>query len=141
MVALLIAALLAACSGDGGIEASGAWGRESPSTAQNGALYLELRNEGDGADALTGVRSDACGRAELHESSMDEQGVMRMAPVEDGRLPLPAGETVSLRPGGVHIMCAGLVEPFVSGEQILLVLEFEKHAPLEVEAEIRRDAP
>lgn len=137
---LLLGALLAACSGGGGIEASGVWGRESPSTAQNGAFYLELRNDG-GDDALVAVQSAACSRVELHESSMDDHDVMSMEHVEGGRIPLPAGETVSLAPGGLHIMCVGVVEPFVSGERIPLVLQFEQHEPLEVEAEIRRDAP
>lgn len=138
---LLPGALLAACGGNGGIEASGVWARESPSTAQNGAFYLELHNGGEADDALVAVTTDACSQVELHESSLDDQGVMRMAPVEGGRIPLPAGETVSLQPGGLHVMCLGVAEPFVLGERIPLVLTFVQHEPLEVEAEIRRDPP
>jgi hypothetical protein len=138
---LVLGMLLVACVGAGhGIEVSAIWGRESPAMAQNGALYLQLQNNGN-SDALVAVHSDACERVELHESSMDDQGVMSMAPVAGGRIPLPAGATVSLEPGGLHVMCLGVVEPFVSGEQIPLVLEFEQHEPLEVEAAIRRDAP
>ncbi|MDT8304786.1 MAG: copper chaperone PCu(A)C [Anaerolineae bacterium] len=132
---------LAACGSDGGIEVRGVWGRESPSMAQNSAFYMELRNEGDGGDALIGVQSEACSRVELHESSMDDNGVMRMAPVPGGRIPLPAGAAVSLAPGGLHVMCLGVTEPFALGETIVLTLEFAEHEPLEVEAEIRRDAP
>ncbi|NLF64450.1 MAG: copper chaperone PCu(A)C [Chloroflexi bacterium] len=138
----VVGALLAGCGGNsGGIEASGVWGRESPSMAQNGAFYLELRNNGDADDALVAVQTTACSQVELHESSMDDHDVMSMDPVEGGRIPLPAGETISLEPGGLHVMCLGVVEPFVSGERIPLVLHFEQHEPLEVEAEIRRDAP
>lgn len=138
---LVLALLLAACGGRQGIEASGVWARESPGTAPNGAFYLQLRNHGDGDDALVAVTTDACARVELHESSLDDQGVMRMAPVAGGRIPLPTGETVALQPGGLHAMCLGVVEPFVLGERIPLVLQFEQHEPLEVEAEIRRDPP
>lgn len=115
----VVGALLAGCGGNsGGIEASGVWGRESPSMAQNGAFYLELRNNGDADDALVAVQTTACSQVELHESSMDDHDVMSMDPVEGGRIPLPAGETVSLEPGGLHVMCLGIVEPFVSGERI-----------------------
>jgi copper(I)-binding protein len=135
----LAAALLIACrGGENGIEARAVWVRESPATAQTGAFYLELHNGSGVDDALVAVQSDACGQVELHESAMDDHDVMSMAPVEDRRIPLPAGETVALEPGGLHVMCLGIEEPFVSGEQIPLLLQFEQHEPIEVEAEIRR---
>lgn len=133
--------LLAACGGDGAIEVRAVWGRESPSMARNGAFYMELHNESDADDALVGVQSAACERVELHESSLDDNGVMSMAPVPGGRIPLPADGAVLLAPGGLHVMCLGVTEPFELGETIPLTLAFAEHEPLEVEAEIRRDAP
>jgi periplasmic copper chaperone A len=133
--------VLVACGGGDGIAASGVWGRESPSMARNGAFYMELHNEGDVGDALIEVQSDACERVELHESSMDGNGVMSMAPVPGGRIDLPAGTIVMLQPGGLHVMCLGVTEPFTLGDKVALTLRFAEHEPLEVEAEIRRDAP
>jgi copper(I)-binding protein len=66
---------------------------------------------------------------------------MRMSPVEGGQISLPAGETVSLQPGGLHVMCIGLTEPFTVGETIPLTLVFAGTEEMRVEAEIRAEAP
>jgi copper(I)-binding protein len=59
------------------------------------------------------------------DTAMDT--AMTMRELTDG-LTLPAGETVSLAPGGYHIMLLGLVEPLVAGDVVSLELEFA-HAP------------
>jgi periplasmic copper chaperone A len=141
LVLLALPLLLAACGGSGAIEASDVWARESPATAQTGAIYLELHNNTRTADALVGIQTPACGRVELHESAMDENGVMRMAPVPGERIELPAGSHAVLAPGGLHIMCLEIADPFVLGETISLTLQFAVHEPLEVAAEVRSDPP
>lgn len=138
---LLAVPLLVACGGAGAIEASDVWARESPSTARTGAIYLELHNNTRTADALVGIETPACGRVELHESALDENGVMRMAPVPGGRIELPAGSHIVLAPGGLHGMCLELAGPFVLGETIPLTLQFAAHEPLQVAAEVRSDPP
>lgn len=138
---LLAMPLLVACGETGAIEASDVWARESPATAQTGAIYLELHNNTRTADALVGIQTPACSRVELHESALDENGVMRMAPVPGGRIELPAGSHAVLAPGGLHAMCLELAGPFVLGENIPLTLQFAVHEPLEVEAEVRSDPP
>jgi periplasmic copper chaperone A len=37
---------------------------------------------------------------------------------------LPAGTTVSLAPGGLHVMLFGLEKPLVAGRKVKLTLEF-----------------
>lgn len=58
------------------IEITGAWARTSPSTADAGAVYLEIVNDGDLDDALVGASVDAAvaGRAEVHETVAVEPG-------------------------------------------------------------------
>lgn len=137
---LLLLSALVACRGEG-IEADGVWGRVSPMAATNGAFYMELTNNGGEDDALVAVRADGCDAVELHESRLDENGVMRMNPVEGGEIPLPAGETVELRPGGLHVMCIGMTNPFTLGQIIPLTLVFATAPEMSVEAEIRAEAP
>jgi copper(I)-binding protein len=48
-----------------------------------------------------------------------------MAQVEGG-IEIPAGETVVLAPGGLHVMFLGIDVPFKDGECLELVLQFEK---------------
>lgn len=123
------------------MEATGVWGRVSPMAASNGAFYMELTNPRDTDDALVAVQTSACETVELHESRLDENDVMRMRPVEGGQIPLPAGETVALEPGGLHVMCIGMNRPLSVGTRIPLTLTFANAEEIGVEAEIRTDAP
>jgi copper(I)-binding protein len=60
-----------------------------------------------------------------------KDGVMIMRPVEGG-LEIPAGETVELKPGGLHIMFMAVSEPFNEGETVPVTLEFEKAGSVEL---------
>lgn len=71
---------------------------------------------------LVGVSSPIAQNAEVHEMSM-ENDIMKMRAIP--RLPLPAGKTVELKPGGFHIMLFGLKRQIKSGETIALTLTFE----------------
>ena len=116
---------LAACrASEPDIVVEDAWGRQSPSMATTGAFYMNIINKG-GSDRLVGVATDACGAVELHESVMDDNGVMSMHPLENG-IEIPAGKTVELKPGGMHVMCINKEVDFISGSEITLSLEFEK---------------
>ena len=61
--------------------------------------------------------------AVLHTSSATG-GVARMRIVD--RLPIPAGATIALAPGGTHIMLSGLAGPLVAGQQTTIALRFAK---------------
>ena len=126
MVSLLVVtAGLSACgSGEPSITIEEAWGRPSPTMAMTGAFYMNIVNTG-GADRLVSVSSDACGVVELHESYMDDKGVMSMRPLENG-IEIPAGKTVELKPGGMHVMCIQKKADFTPGTELTVTLEFEK---------------
>ena len=136
---LLLPMALVACGRD--IEIDGAWGRVSPGAVSNGAFYMQIANNKGEDDALVAVQSSTCRTIELHESQVDENGVMRMAPVTGGQIALPAGETVTLQPGGLHVMCIGLARPLAMGQRIPLTLVFADAEEIAVEAEIRDEAP
>lgn len=87
----------------------------------NSAAFMQLTNKGD-ATRLTGASSSAAEVVELHTHQHD-QGVMRMRQVE--AIDLPANETTTLAPGGLHIMLIGLPQPLAAGSSIELNLEFE----------------
>jgi copper(I)-binding protein len=134
---------------------SGAWARSAPVIAEAGAVYLEMTNAGDVDDALVDVTVDpsVAGRAELHEtvaapgptaggpmgSDATSPGMMTMQPVD--RIEVPAGETVSLEPGGYHIMLLALADPLEVGATVELTLTFEVAGDQVVRAEVRDTAP
>lgn len=70
---------------------------------------------------LTGFSTAAAADSELHEMAMDG-GVMRMRAVPS--LPLPAGQTVSLRPGmgGHHLMLMDLKQQLKEGDEVTVTL-------------------
>ncbi len=84
--------------------------------------FLTITNTGDSDDTLVAVRSDAASRMEVHEMAMDGD-VMKMRELEQG-LPIPAGETVILKPGGFHIMFMDLAGPMAEGDSTEVTLVF-----------------
>ena len=103
---------------------------ETAQTAQTAGGFMTITNNGDAADRLLAVEADFP-RVEVHTTEMDGD-VARMIHLEEG-LPLPAGETVTLQPGGFHVMFMGLGgDPFEVDEQVPATLIFENAGRIEV---------
>src|ERR1700746_3521891 len=81
------------------LEVSNAWARATPGKAENGAAYLTIQSPT--ADRLLSVSSPGAKKAELHTMSMEGM-VMKMRPLAD--VDIPAGQPVTLKPGGQHVM-------------------------------------
>jgi hypothetical protein len=128
----------AACGGANGIVASEAWVRAAPEGAPMSAAYLVLCN-GGAADRLVGATFEGAGAVELHVSSTSEDGMTGMSQMKEG-LPLPAGETVTLAPGGSHIMLIGIDARIADGDAPAITLEFENAPPLAVTLDVRTPA-
>ena len=94
------------------VEIDGAWFRKPPSV--NGALYFKATNTGDATIALTGATSDVAPMIELHEV-VDNDGMMQMRPIDGQRIEIPAGETVELKQGGLHVMAMNVVDGLENG--------------------------
>ncbi len=99
-----------------------------------GAVYVTLSNPGPQADALTSASSDAARTVELHEVQK-EGGMMKMRPVKS--IPVPAGGTVELKPGGYHIMLLDLKHDLKPGDTVPVTLSFEHGGELRIEAAVR----
>ena len=106
------------------IEIGQPWARATPGMAQIGAVYLTIR--APAADRLVSLSSPVAARAELHESAMAGM-VMKMRPLAE--VAIPAGQTVALAPGGMHIMLVGLKAPLREGQSFALTLTFAKAGP------------
>jgi copper(I)-binding protein len=104
---------------------------ETAPTARVGGGYMTLTNTGTAPDRLMEVRVDQIERIELHLSATDANGVATMTK-QDG-IPIPAGETVTLQPGGLHVMFMGLNgDPFEEGEEVNATLVFETAGEIDV---------
>ncbi|GIK76974.1 MAG: copper chaperone PCu(A)C [Acidobacteria bacterium] len=160
MAATAAAALaIAGCGSDDGSDGttaaagetsvSDAWARVTTPTQTTGAAYMTI--ESPGGDTLTAasVPSSVAGEAQLHEATgeepMDSGGSMdSTAPMGSGEgmmgmrevdhVVIPADGTLTLEPGGYHIMLLDLVKPIEPGATIPVTLELEKAGEIEVDA-------
>ncbi len=107
----------------------------SPNASAAGG-YMTITNTGTEADTLIAVEADFAGPM-LHKTTVDDQGVARMEH-QMGGIEIPAGETVELAPGGLHVMFMQLSEQMVEGESRTATLIFEKAGPVEVSFDILR---
>ncbi|MDQ0327056.1 copper(I)-binding protein [Rhodopseudomonas julia] len=131
--ALVIAATPAFAHGYklGNLEIGHPWTRATPPSATAGGGFLKITNNGDEDDRLVSASSPIAARVELHTMDMSD-GVMKMRPLEDG-IPVPAGATVELKPGSLHVMFIDLTAPIEEGESVPATLNFEKAGSVDVE--------
>ena len=114
----------------GDLTITGAFTRATLPNAPVGGGFLTIANNGAEADRLVAAASPVAAQVQLHEMKM-EGDVMKMAELENG-IEIPAGETVTLAPGGLHIMFMGLKQAFVEGQTVPVTLTFEKAGTVEV---------
>lgn len=129
------------------------------------AIYLDVTNDGDTDDELlsASVPEDIAGTVELHETvvmeesgdiagddmasesapAMDDMseggdlmdGMAGMAMQQVESIAVPAGETVSLEPGGLHIMLLDFPAPLAASE-FEVTLEFAEAGSVTVPASV-----
>jgi uncharacterized protein YcnI len=122
----------------GALEISGGFTRATLPNAPVGGGYISITNKGSEADRLVSAASPVAGVTQIHEMKL-EGDLMKMNEVPGG-VEIPAGETVALAPGGLHIMFMQLKEPLVEGTKIPLTLSFEKAGSVEVELSVESPA-
>jgi copper(I)-binding protein len=85
--------------------------------------FATIKNNTDKDVTLVGGSSEIAGMTEIHEVVMLD-GEMKMQP-KAGGIVIPAGESVTLEPGGLHVMLMGLKTALLGGEEVTIDLDFE----------------
>jgi periplasmic copper chaperone A len=112
----------------------GAFARASATaTATSGVVYMTLMNHGAVPDKLLSISTPAADMAMLHES-VEEGGVSKMKDMS--ALEIPAGGSIEMKPGGLHIMLMGLGAPLKKGNSLKLTLTFEHAGNVDVDAKV-----
>lgn len=135
LLVLAIAPLLALAQ-HAAVEASGAWIRIAPPGAMMLAGYVTLTNTGDAAAELASVHSAAFGAVEVHRTEIVD-GVSRMRAVPELRI--APGESVTLSPGGMHLMLMQPAAPL--GERVAIVFDWRDGSRLTVAFPLQHDGP
>lgn len=133
--ALLVAPALAHHAMEGGVYEIGPiqvhhiWSRANPPMAHAGAVYLTITNTGDAPDRLVATSTEAAEAAHLH-THLVENDIAKMRPVE--AIEIEPGESLTLEPGGLHIMLMGLKRTFAEGDTFDMELTFAEAGTVEV---------
>lgn len=99
---------------------------------ETGSFWMVITNHSNEDDVLVGATFAGCGVVELHDMFMEDD-VMVMRPVEGQQIPIPAGETVELQPGGLHVMCMQKEAPLAVDTAVTIELEFANAGTISVE--------
>jgi hypothetical protein len=110
------------------------WSRQSPMAANVAAGFFSVTNNGKEDDKLVRATAAITPNVQLHDMKM-EGDVMKMVELPEG-IPIPAGATVDLKPGSLHVMFMDLKQRVMTGEQIKGTLVFEKAGTVEIEFEV-----
>lgn len=132
---LLAASPTLACetvtSGDLTVE--NAWSRATIGAGRPGVFYVEISNSGSSDDALIGIATPAAGMSVLHETVVND-GIASMPHAMT--IPVPAGQSVELAPGGYHGMLMGLTEALKEGDSFPVTLTFENSGEIAIDVEV-----
>jgi len=85
--------------------------------------FATIENHTDHDVTLVGGSAEIANMVEVHEVIMMD-GEMKMQAKEGGIL-IKAGESVTLEPGGLHVMLMGLKEAILEGDEVTLTLDFD----------------
>ena len=128
-----------------------AWIREAPPNVPP-AAYMVLQNHSGTAQVLDKVTSHDFGQVEIHKTTM-RSGMAAMhndmAPMHDDmatmepveNLSIPAHSSVTLAPGGYHLMLMKGTHPLKVGDVVDLDLHFKSGKILKTRAAVRQEAP
>ncbi len=110
-----------------------AWAR--PSTTRSTAAYLTLHNPGHEDVIVYNAKTDVSATAEIHRTTADENGVMRMEWQKELRI--APKTTVEMKPGGLHVMVIGLMEPpLEAGQTFALTLGYADRSSQTIEVPV-----
>ena len=133
LAALLLSA--AGCTGDCAPRVVDGWIRSGPPAMPMHAGFGRIENGCAAPLAITGASSDAFDRVSLHRTTLDARGTSRMRAVP--ALVVPANDTATLAPGGLHLMLEGARQPLEPGQRIPIAFSLRDGGILRGEFEVR----
>ncbi|MGE8213134.1 MAG: copper chaperone PCu(A)C [Stenotrophomonas sp.] len=114
------------------------WVRLTPGAMRMAAGFARIRNGCANGIVVIGAGSKAFGDVSLHETTVAD-GVSRMREID--RLPIAAGASAELKPGGLHLMLMQPEVPLAEGAQLPLRLSLEDGTKVDGTLQVGREAP
>ncbi len=137
IAATALTGLLAGCANDAKpaseLTISEQWVKAAPTGMT--AAFGVLTNKGSKPIHIVAASSPAAGRTEIHEV-VPVNGAMKMQQ-KPGGLVVPAGRSITLKPGGDHIMLFDLPKPITAGQDVTVTLKLEDGSTIDFTAQAR----
>jgi len=132
-------AALAACHRDAPISATtfelhDAWVRATPDSGSTTAAYVRFVNGTADTIWVSRFSSDDAHIVELHKSS-DVAGEMHMAMFDS--LAVAPNHSVTMRPGGYHLMLIGTTHALIPGAMVRIVMHLSNGAVVSTSARVK----
>ncbi len=132
IAAATLLAVVADIHAQGVPKVEGAWARPTVQGQAGGGGFLKITG-GSAPDRLLAASASVSKVVELHSMTMDGN-VMQMRQIE--AIDVPAGKTVELKPGGMHVMFVGLTRTLKVGATFPMTLRFEKAGEVKVDVKV-----
>jgi copper(I)-binding protein len=136
LIAAAAAALTLSAHAQTAPKVEAAWARPTVQGQAGGGGFLKITG-GSAGDRLVSASAGISKTVELHTMEMDGN-IMRMRPID--AIDVPAGKTVELKPGGMHVMFIGLTQTLKNGASFPLTLKFEKAGEVKVDVKVMTQA-
>ena len=101
---------------------------------RNSAAFMSIQSNSSDA-RLVGAQSPVAKIVELH-THINDKGIMRMRKIP--QIDLPKNKTVTLKPGGLHIMLLGLNRDLKPGEEIDVTLQFSDGSSKQLKVPVQK---
>jgi copper(I)-binding protein len=127
-----------AVTAESAVRVDSAWVRAAPPGAMMQSGYMVLRNDGRTPARFVSAQSDAFGMVELHRSLL-VNGVSTMRPA--GAQTIPAGGTLQIEPGGLHLMLMQPQRDLKIGDRVHFRLHFDDGGVVDAVAKVSAQPP
>lgn len=114
------------------------WIQAAPPNVKVLAAYLEIKNNGKKPLHLINITSQAFGRIEIHQS-VTHGNMVHMEPQKE--LVIPPHDSVTLKPGGTHLMLMKPRATLNTGDTVPLMLFFKNGEKIPATAIVRSGQP
>jgi copper(I)-binding protein len=100
------------------------------------AMFGTVMNHSGKDRTIVSAKADVAGMVQLHETVADGSGATTMKEKKGG-FPLSAGKSVTLQPGGDHVMLMGLKKKLQAGDTVTVTLTLDDGSAVKVQAPVK----
>lgn len=133
----MLATVGALCAGPASaadaIDVRGAWTPPLASKGGDTPLFMTIVSHAEAPDSLARARCDIADFTEKHTVDRGEGG---LAMREVRAIPIPPGQTVTLAPGGYHVMLLHTKQPLAPGDTFACSVTFQKAGEKRIEVKV-----